>query len=100
MPQGLQCWDAAGRPAVDLTDYNVRFMGIASVTFLPGETTKNIPYAGVTLAGSFVAVTAASQNNPNEYFCRSYDGGFVAIYIPVNGLGVQHTINVEVYNFQ
>ena len=100
MAQGLQCWDGSGRLIVDLTDYNLRFMGTASITFAPGETFKNIGYSGCTVSGSIVIITASSLNTPNEYFCRAYDGGFSAFYFPVDGLTVYHSINMEIYNFQ
>ncbi|MEN0584442.1 MULTISPECIES: hypothetical protein [unclassified Kosakonia] len=100
MAQGLQCWDGSGRLVVDLSDYNLRFIGTASVTFSPGDTIKNISYADCTEAGTIVAVTGSSMNTPNEYFCRAYNGGVNAFFFPVNGLSVSHSINVEIYKFQ
>jgi hypothetical protein len=44
MPQGLQCWDSAGRIAVDLTDYAIRYIGNTSVTFAAGETVKTFTF--------------------------------------------------------
>jgi hypothetical protein len=44
MPQGLQCWDGAGRIAVDLSDYAIRYIGSTSVTFAAGETAKTFPF--------------------------------------------------------
>jgi hypothetical protein len=47
MPQGLQCWDGAGRIAVDLSDYAIRYIGSTSVTFAAGETAKTFLF-GIT----------------------------------------------------
>lgn len=100
MAQGLQCWDGSGRLVVDLSDYNLRFIGTASITFSPGQTTKNMSYGACSADGTIVVITGSSMNTPNEYFCRAYNGGFNAFFFPVNGLTISHSINVEIYNFQ
>ena len=52
MPQGLQCWDGAGRIAVDLSDYAIRYIGSTTVTFAAGETAKDVSFSGITQDGS------------------------------------------------
>lgn len=100
MPQGLQCWDAEGRIAVDLSDYAIRYIGSASVSFSSGEAEKNVPFSGVTQDGTFISVVSASLPGViNEYFCRAYNGGFTIFFLPTRG-SYAITINVEVYSFQ
>lgn len=98
MPQGLQCWDTVGRIAVDLSDYAIRYIGSASVTFAAGETSKNVSFAGITQDGSFISIVSTGVAT-NEYYCRAYNGGFTAYYFPTAG-SAAITLNVEVYNFQ
>lgn len=44
MAQGLQCWNAAGVLVVDLTDYNIRFMGTYTVKATSAQTyTVSVP---------------------------------------------------------
>lgn len=100
MAQGLQCWDAQGRVAVDLTDYNLRYMGSTTVTFGATETSKNVAFGGATQSGTVVIVTSASLRNPNEYFCRAYNGGFNAVLMQTSAPGVSNTLTIEVYNFE
>lgn len=105
MAQGLQCWDGAGRVAVDLSDYAIRFLGATTVTFAIGEQVKYINFLGATRAGSFATIVAGSIGGTaadwatNAYFCRAYDGGFAARYLPTVG-GYAITLTVEVYSFQ
>lgn len=100
MPQGLQCWDSAGRIAVDLSDYAIRYIGSTSVTFAAGDTSKNVSFSGITQDGSFISIVSASINYPiNLYYCRAYNGGFTAYYLPGSG-SYPVTLNVEVYSFQ
>ncbi|MEH5140619.1 hypothetical protein [Enterobacter cloacae] len=98
MPQGLQCWDSAGRIAVDLSDYAIRYIGSTSVTFAAGDTSKNVSFAGITQDGSFISIVSTGVT-VNEYHCRAYNGGFTAYYLPSTG-SPAITLNVEVYNFQ
>lgn len=98
MPQGLQCWDTAGRIAVDLSDYAIRYIGSSSVSLSSGETSKNVALSGVTQDGSFISIVSTGVT-VNEYFCRAYNGGFTLYYLPTGG-SPAITLNVEVYNFQ
>lgn len=98
MPQGLQCWDSAGRIAVDLSDYAIRYIGSTSVTFSVGETVKDVSFEGITQAGSFISIVSTGAT-VNEYHCRAYNGGFTAYYLPSTG-SPAITLNVEVYSFQ
>ncbi|HFT3200958.1 hypothetical protein QM142_19135 [Klebsiella pneumoniae] len=98
MPQGLQCWDSSGRIAVDLTDYAIRYIGSTSVTFAAGETVKDVYFSGVTQDGSFITIVTAGVT-ANEYYCRAFNGGFTAFYLPITG-SPAFTFTVEVYNFQ
>jgi hypothetical protein len=98
MPQGLQCWDTAGRIAVDLSDYAIRYIGNSSVSLASGETSKNVALSGVTQDGSFISIISTGVT-VNEYFCRAYNGGFTLYYLPTGG-SPAITLNVEVYNFQ
>ena len=91
MPQGLQCWDGAGRIAVDLSDYAIRYIGSTTVTFAAGETAKDVSFSGISIVTT--GVTA------NEYYCRAFNGGFTAFYLPTTG-SPAFTFTVEVYNFQ
>ncbi|STD27293.1 Phage-related protein, tail component [Enterobacter asburiae] len=100
MPQGLQCWDGAGRIAVDLSDYAIRYIGSTSVTFAAGETAKDVSFSGVTQDGSFISIVSASSAGViNEYYCRAFNGGFTVFYLPSGG-SISITLNMEVYNFQ
>lgn len=100
MPQGLQCWDAAGNLVVDLTDYAVRYLGSTSVSFAQGEFSKNVAFPGATQDGTFVTIVSSSITYMmTEFYCRAYNGGFNAIYLPTGGTQAI-TLNVEVYNFQ
>ncbi|QPJ98886.1 hypothetical protein [Enterobacter roggenkampii] len=100
MAQGLQCWDSSGRLVVDLTDYSIRYMGSMSISFSAGETQKNFSFPGLTQDGSFVTIVSASLSGyTNEYYCRSYNGGFTAYRLPTSG-GPAITFNIEAYNFQ
>ena len=98
MPQGLQCWDGEGRVVVDLSDYSLRYMGSTSVSFSTGETSKNVAFSGATQEGSFISIISTGLT-VNEYFCRAYNGGFTAYYLPTGG-SPAITLNVEVYNSQ
>lgn len=98
MPQGLQCWDSAGRVAVDLSDYSLRYMGSASFNFPAGVSSVNVAFPGATQDGSFVSIVTTGVGM-NEYFCRAYNGGFAAYYLPTKA-NQATTLNVEVYNFQ
>lgn len=98
MPQGLQCWDGTGRIAVDLSDYAIRYIGSTSVTFAAGETAKDVSYPGITQDGTFISIVTAGVT-ANEYYCRAYNGGFTAFYLPITG-SPAFTFTVEVYNFQ
>ncbi|RTN16994.1 hypothetical protein EKN94_22825 [Enterobacter quasimori] len=80
MPQGLQCWDSAGRVAVDLSDYAIRYMGSATVSLASGETSKNVAFSGATQDGTFVTIVSTGVT-VNEYFCRAYNGGFTLYYL-------------------
>ncbi|HID5228592.1 TPA: hypothetical protein ACXEMK_003495 [Enterobacter roggenkampii] len=99
MPQGLQCWDSAGRIVADLSDFSIRYIGSASVIFATGERLKNIPFSGVSQDGSFITIVTQGLD-VNEFFCRAFNGGFTAMYLPVNGVPFPRTLNVEIYNFQ
>ncbi len=100
MPQGLQCWDASGNLVVDLTDYAIRYIGATSVSFAQGESSKNVSFPGVTQAGSIVTIVSSSvAYSMNEFYCRAYDGGFNALYLPTGGTQAI-TLNVEIYSFQ
>ncbi|MCK6963337.1 MULTISPECIES: hypothetical protein [Enterobacteriaceae] len=100
MPQGLQCWDGAGRIAVDLSDYAIRYIGSTSVTFAAGETAKDVSFSGITQDGSFISIVSASSAGViNEYYCRAFNGGFTVFYLPSGG-SISITLNMEVYNFQ
>ncbi|CAK0703260.1 hypothetical protein FGAF467_15410 [Escherichia coli] len=98
MPQGLQCWDSAGRVAVDLSDYSIRYIGSTTVSLSAGESSKNVAFSGITQDGSFVTIVSTGVT-VNEYFCRAYNGGFTLYYLPTGG-SVAITLNVEVYSFQ
>lgn len=98
MPQGLQCWDSAGRLAVDLSDYAIRYLGSASVSFAAGDTSKNVSFSGATQDGSFVTIVSTGVT-VNEYFCRAYNGGFTVYYLPTGGSPVI-TLTMEIFNFQ
>lgn len=100
MPQGIQCWDEKGRIAVDLTDYNLRYMGGISVVFRRSESSKNVAFGGATQSGTIAIITTSSMNNPNEFSCRAYDGGFTIHYLPATNGWADTTLNIEVYNFE
>lgn len=98
MPQGLQCWDASGNVVVDLSDFAVRYMGSASVSFAAGEASKNVSFPDATQDGSFITIVS-TVFTANEYYCRAYNGGFTAYYLPTGG-SPAITLSVEIYNFQ
>lgn len=98
MPQGLQCWDGAGRISVDLSDYASRYIGSTTVTFAAGETAKDVSFSGITQDGSFISIVTTDVT-ANEYYCRAFNGGFTAFYLPITG-SPAFTFTVEVYNFQ
>lgn len=100
MAQGLQCWDAQGRVAVDLTDYNLRYMGGLSVVFRRNESAKNVTFPGATQRGTVVIITSSSMKNPNEFSCRAYDGGFTVHYLPASNGWADTTLAVEVFNYE
>lgn len=99
MAQGLQCWDALGRLAVDLTDYNLRFLGVFSARFTPGVASINVAVSGATASGTLGIITASDNASVNEFFCRAYDGGINILYLPTGGT-YNTTLTIEVYNFQ
>ncbi|MDH0087741.1 hypothetical protein [Enterobacter bugandensis] len=98
MPQGLQCWDGAGRISVNLSDYAIRYIGSTTVTFAAGETAKDVSFSGITQDGSFISIVTTDVT-ANEYYCRAFNGGFTAFYLPITG-SPAFTFTVEVYNFQ
>lgn len=98
MPQGLQCWDETGRLAVDLSDYAIRYIGSTTVTFAAGDTAKDVLFPGITQDGSFISIVTTGVTS-NEYYCRAFNGGFTAFYLPNTG-SPAFTFTVEVYNFQ
>lgn len=98
MPQGLQCWDGAGRISVDLSDHAIRYIGSTTVTFAAGETAKDVSFSGITQDGSFISIVTTDVT-ANEYYCRAFNGGFTAFYLPITG-SPAFTFTVEVYNFQ
>lgn len=75
MPQGLQCWDSAGRIVVDLSDFSIRYIGSASVTFATGESSKNIPFSGISQDGSFITIVTQGLD-VNEFFLPRFQRRF------------------------
>ncbi|EGE4036891.1 TPA: hypothetical protein ACH3JP_004424, partial [Shigella sonnei] len=93
MAQGLQCWNAAGVLVVDLTDYNIRFMGTYTVKATSAQTyTVSVPNMKTT--GWFVHYAPASDTF-NEWSAFCNNGSFTAVYLPTYApLAGNYTFNV------
>lgn len=59
MPAGLQCWDERGRLAVDLTDFELRYVDSGSIGIPSNQTQITIPYFGVSPETHVVFVTSS-----------------------------------------
>lgn len=101
MPQGVQCWDAAGNMVADIGDYNCRFIGsinIASPT--SGNPVVTTGFSGMSASNSFGVIVGTSNAAypQNLYSIRAVDGGFNT-YLLVTSLAVQVTLNIHLYAF-
>lgn len=96
MAQGLQCWDAHGRLVVDLGDYNIRYMGSASLNVAAGTNNWVVNFNGVRPDGWIIIVTTSDAMT--EFYCIPQTNSFNVKYTPVNG-SFARTINFELYTF-
>ncbi|NIG74189.1 hypothetical protein F3J34_11330 [Klebsiella sp. Ap-873] len=96
MAQGIQCWDAAGRLIVDLGDYNMKFMGTASITVNAGTNGWTIPFAGMQPTGWLCALR--TQDYTTDFYAIPGTNQFTVRYLPVGGAG-QQTIYFDVYKW-
>lgn len=103
MPAGLQCWDATGKLIVDIGDYNTRYLGRTTGTIDTNAAQLFIPYAGVTLNGSFAVIVATQSNSsgapvayPYEFAARAISNGVQIIRV---GGAKNVTLTVDVYAF-
>lgn len=99
MAAGLQCWDATGKLIVDIGDYNTRYLGRTTVTMAANTNLVAGSFAGLTLSGSFVVVSASSSSNfsPSNFAARSYDGGFRVFKLSSYTAAV--TLTLDMYAF-
>lgn len=81
MAQGLQCWNSAGVLVVDLTDYNIRYMGTYNVTAVNGTASYTIAVPNMKTVGWFVHYAPATDTF-NEWSAYCNNGSFTAVYTP------------------
>ncbi|MFS7360285.1 hypothetical protein AB6896_15620 [Rahnella inusitata] len=101
MPQGIQCWDAAGNLVADIGDYNCRLLGTVNITSpVAANPIITTSFSGMTAAGSFAVIVATSNAAypSNLYACRAVDGGFNT-YLLTTTLSVAVTLTVYLYGF-
>lgn len=101
MPQGVQCWDAAGNLVADIGDYNCRLIGSMNIASPVASNPAIItPVTGMTAAGSFAVIvsTSSAAYPSNLYACRAVDGGFNT-YLLSTTLSVSVTLTVYLYGF-
>lgn len=97
MAQGLQCWDSSGRLVVDLGDYNMRFMGTASLAISAGTTnTWNVAFSGMKPVG-WLAI-ARTNTFWTEFYCVCGTNSFSVRYTPTGGVFAQ-TLTFDIYSF-
>ena len=97
MAQGLQCWDASGRLVVDLGDYNMRFMGAASLAIAAGTTNVwTVNFTGVRPTGWLIIPVT---NNFSEFYCVPQTNSFSVRYTPTGGISAR-TLSFELYAFE
>lgn len=97
MAQGLQCWDASGRLVVDLGDYNIRFMGTASLSITAGTTNVwTVNFTGVRPTGWLIIPVT---NNFSEFYCVPQTNSFSVRYTPTGGISAR-TLSFELYAFE
>lgn len=83
MAQGLQCWNGSGVLVVDLTDYNIRYMGTYNINVSSSTATYTVSVPNMKTKGWFVHYAPASDNfNDWSAFCNNES--FTAIYLPGN----------------
>ena len=81
MAQGLQCWNGSGVLVVDLTDYNIRYMGTYNINVSSSTATYTVSVPNMKTKGWFVHYAPASDNfNDWSAFCNNES--FTAIYLP------------------
>ncbi|MEG5874664.1 hypothetical protein [Enterobacter ludwigii] len=97
MAQGLQCWDASGRLVVDLGDYNMRFMGTASLAIAAGTTNVwTVNFTGVRPSGWLIIPVT---NDFSQFYCVPQTNSFSVRYTPTGGIYAQ-TLSFELYAFE
>ncbi|EFL9656579.1 hypothetical protein IGU62_001769 [Escherichia coli] len=97
MAQGLQCWDASGRLVVDLGDYNMRFMGTASLAIAAGTTNVwTVNFTGVRPTGWLIIPVS---NSFSEFYCVPQTNSFSVRYTPTGGISAR-TLSFELYAFE
>ncbi|EFW7444375.1 hypothetical protein ABL325_003284 [Escherichia coli] len=98
MAQGLQCWDASGRLVVDLGDYNMRYMGTASLSIAAGNTTTwSVAFNGMRPTG-WLAIARNSQYWTN-FYCIPGTNSFSVRHIPT-GYVMAQTLTFDIYAFE
>ncbi|MED9015967.1 hypothetical protein RCM34_02430 [Escherichia coli] len=83
MAQGLQCWNGSGVLVVDLTDYNIRYMGTYNINVSSSTATYTVTVPNMKTTGWFVHYAPASDNF-NDWSAYCNNGSFTAIYLPGN----------------
>lgn len=97
MAQGLQCWDSSGRLVVDLGDYNMRFMGTASLSIAAGTTNVwTVNFNGCRTVGWLIVPLTTPFS---EFYCVPQNNSFSVRYTPTGGIQAQ-TLNFELYAFE
>ena len=77
MAQGLQCWNGSGVLVVDLTDYNIRYMGPYNINVVSSTATYTVSVPKMKTTGWFVHYAPASDNfNEWSAFCNNLPGNF------------------------
>ncbi|MDF2784223.1 MAG: hypothetical protein K0S95_758 [Pantoea eucrina] len=95
MAQGLQCWDEHARLVVDIGDYNMRFMGTASLRITSG-TSWSVGFSGMRPTG-WMAVQQYSEYY-NSFYCIPGTNAFTVQLLPTDGVSPR-TIYFDVYSY-
>lgn len=78
MPEGIQCWDAAGNICVDITDFQLRFVKSDVISLPFGQVTATQVISGVSPA-THVAFITGGPSYGEPVHIRVVAGG-VRIY--------------------
>ena len=98
MPAGLQCWDENGNPAVDINEYQLRFVQSGSILLPSRQVMNTIAISGVGPSTHTVFKTGGPQFGQAVHMCV-VNGG-IRIYTWLQfGIFGDYTYSYDLYRY-